>query len=443
MKAAVIIFMTIMTLGLTLAPNAVRCETATDQEGVSSSWLPSWGRARDVFLERMGRNPMAFGNPMSLWFMSGLRSFNESGIGLPLSFVPVVGELMIAEELTNAIDPVSPSGPSVYKRALGGGIQSFAQNVGEWLADAVDVINQVLADLRSKVTALHTAGTSLLALFTFIAVAMLGLNWMLDGDIGDVIKGGFELVLVVGLALWFLNSYGTVFEKGLAGSFEALGDQMAKGLAPQGGAIVGAAAERSPLYHVGQTMALHMATIWDSGVSGNPNAWGASLASVLAIFAMLLALILFFIHYMYILVRLSIAHIVAPIFIACLPLKQTRFLFEGWLRYIIACGLSLMLLYLMVALGTAILAAIPEPSAQTSGTLDLSAAMLVMILAMVTVRMTKTAEQAANGILHGHPVAWAGATAAAWRATGGRMAQGVKSVAKGVQGKQTKGGSQS
>jgi hypothetical protein len=69
--------------------------------------------------------------------------------------------------------------------------------------------------------------------------------------------------------------------------------------------------------------------------------------------------------------------------------------------------------------------------------------MLVMILTMVTVRMTKTAEQAANSILHGHPVAWAGATAAAWRATGGRMARGVKSAAKGVQSKPTKGGSKS
>jgi type IV secretory pathway TrbL component len=139
--------------------------------------------------------------------------------------------------------------------------------------------------------------------------------------------------------------------------------------------------------------------------------------------ALLLAMILFFIHYVHILVRLSIAHIVAPIFIACLPLKQTRFLFEGWLHYIIACGLSLMLLYLMVSLGTAILSGLPDPGGQTSGTLNLSAAMLVLVLAMTTARLARSAEAVATGILHGHPEAWAGAAAAAWAATGGRMAR--------------------
>lgn len=419
----------VLALWLAIIPGIAWCEATEDAQTITNSWPRAW----EVFTERTKRHPMAAGNPWQLLgnlMMGGLRVINESVLGPILSFVPVIWVPLAVEEAVNVIDPVSPAGSGFYKNALGSGIKSFARNLGEWLAQAVDTIERVLADLRAKAQALSGAGLNLLALLTGVSVLLLGLNWMLDADLSDVIRGGFEIILVTSLAFWFLKSYGAVFDQGLSGSFSALGAQMAKGLAPQGAAIVGAAAKDSPLYQVGQTLALQTGAVWDAGVSGNPRNWGVSVASIVTIVAMLAAMILFFIHYVHILVRLSIAHIVAPLFIACLPLKQTRFLFEGWLKYIIACGLSLMLLYLMVALGTAILAALPDPGAKTQGTLDLSAALLVLVLAMLTVRLTRGAEQLATNLLHGHASSWAGAAASAWAATGGRVARGVSAAKK-------------
>jgi type IV secretory pathway TrbL component len=385
-----------------------------------------WTRADEVFIERVGKNPGVMINPFALMgeeMLAGARVLNESVLGPVLSWLPVIWLPMAVDEGMNAIDMVTPGDGGFYKKTLGAGVKSLAHDMGQWLAKAVTIIQQTLDGLRQKAHRLDGAGQNLMALLTLVAVILAGLNWLLDGDLEDVIKGGFEIILVTGLALWFLRSYGDVMEQGLIGGFDALGRQMAQGFGPKAQGLLDAAGEHSPLYRIGQALALQIGAVWDTGVSGNSRNWGVSLASILTIMALLLAMILFFIHYVHILVRLSIAHIVAPIFIACLPLKQTRFLFEGWLHYIIACGLSLMLLYLMVSLGTAILSGLPDPGGQTSGTLNLSAAMLVLVLAMTTARLARSAEAVATGILHGHPEAWAGAAAAAWAATGGRMAR--------------------
>ena len=320
--------------------------------------------------------------------------------------------------------------------------KGMAEATGRWLAGAIDVVRTAVRDVEKKASRpMVTAGYSLMALFMLIAVAMLGLNWMLDGDIGDVIKGGFELVLVFGLSAWFIDAYDYIFKDSLIGSFAALGgniagslnDPLAASVSSSSSGGAGGSIESSPLYTIASLIGQHMAVIWESGVSLDPFAIGTSVASVGAIFALGTALLLFFVHYMFILVRVVIAHIVAPIFIACLPLKQTRFLFEGWLRYIIACGLALFMLHLMMAVCSGIIGGMPQPGANDPGTLDLATAVLAMILAFTMVKLVQSCENLANELLSGRIGGWESRGA-------GKFAAGAAMGVAGATGAAAKGG---
>jgi len=320
--------------------------------------------------------------------------------------------------------------------------RGMAEATGRWLSSAIDVVRMAVRDVEQKASLpMLTAGYSLMALFMLIAVAMLGLNWMLDGDIGDVIKGGFELVLVFGLSAWFIDAYDYIFKDSLIGSFAALGgnvagnlnDPLAASVSSSSSLGAGGSIESSPLYTIASLIGQHMAVIWESGVSLDPFAIGTSVASVGAIFALGAALLLFFVHYMFILVRVVIAHIVAPIFIACLPLKQTRFLFEGWLRYIIACGLALFMLHLMMAVCSGIIGGMPQPGANDPGTLDLATAVLAMILAFTMVKLVQSCENLANELLSGRIGGWESRGA-------GKFAAGAAMGVAGATGAAAKGG---
>ena len=77
------ITMMVLAFWLTFAPAVVWSKPVQDKQEASSSWLPSWKRARDVFLERMDRNPLSV-DPWSIMgqvFMSGMRAINESLFG--------------------------------------------------------------------------------------------------------------------------------------------------------------------------------------------------------------------------------------------------------------------------------------------------------------------------------------------------------------------------
>lgn len=280
-------------------------------------------------------------------------------------------------------------------------------------ADSVETAFNAVVDAvksRGETVAgeLQRSGDILFAGLGVIAAAWMAFQLLTEGvdAIGRIMTPLIRLVMLMGFVYFMLKPEGfdLIFRNGIVGSIDRLAEDIMPGAASVQTAVsqfVIRAFQQMAAIYDSLTKALDCSG-WLEGLDclGSAVELTPALIVLGLVFLLLAAAgMMFAVIATASLFLIQIALIMAPIMIPWLLLEQTRDMFWGWLKFLIAAGLTKLLAVLVIGFGLAAMdATLAKVSDPTTATFVTAMAMLMTIMVMNTVllRINKAAKQLAH-----------------------------------------------
>lgn len=276
-------------------------------------------------------------------------------------------------------------------------------------------MEQILTTLYNSLTAhamamaprLQGTGINLITSLAVISLSwQAGINLLKGGDVRDLLTKIVILGTKVGILVWLVND------------LPSLGKDILDGFDWIGATLTGGSTGQNALYTGLAPVMKMMSNIWDSmgADKGGPSVWEwikNTLAGGAAFWvktATLLALIvaaaitagMFLISQVLAGVALSLA----PVFLPFLLLAPLSFMANGWIKFFVTTGVMKTVGVVMLSFGAALTQSLAMLSTQlagqeNAGALDLTAAVVTLLMAVVMVMLAWQIGAIANALTSG------------------------------------------
>lgn len=279
------------------------------------------------------------------------------------------------------------------------------------MASSVEMVTQIVSTAFSGLdtSTLHATGLKLLGGLSLISVSWLGIQMVLEGEgFGNIISRLIRIIFLIGGAFWLLgDGFDLVFIKGVDGSLAKIADTILPGAGTLQGAV------QSAMTHLMEAVG----SISNSITKITENVSALDMITVigknLGVFVLLFLAEIILLGAMgaYLLVgtmsvfMVKIAILLGPIFIPWMVLEKTNFLFNGWLKFLIASSLYKVVGAVVLMIGGKIMDGGASVVAKTQDLAfpdNVFAALALAGLAAVIAYMTAQIPSIANGLVSGH-----------------------------------------
>lgn len=272
---------------------------------------------------------------------------------------------------------------------------------GRFLDDLFAVIETATGGMTVR---LMPTGQMLLNALTGIAMTWFGIQWALGDDQEDAMRDLVRIILIWGIAAWFLREFDY-----LTGAIVSGFDEAAAIVAGVGDYKDMSGSVTRALGTFGEAIMV----IWERITkAAYVEGWGINVQSVfvgiiylILIGMLVLAGILFARAYIISIIVTDIALAIAPIMIPWIMLQQTRFIFEGWMRYLVVAGMYRVVGAVLVTLSSQLIPTLVSIRTATrdDGILELDFYSLFMMLLFtsVVIWLMHHIPQIANGLVGG------------------------------------------
>lgn len=232
----------------------------------------------------------------------------------------------------------------------------------------LDGISQYSGQTREKFS--EVAGQSLLGGLAIISLSLLGFKFMLEGgNLGYIMADLIQFAMKLGIAVLFLNEFMLWFDQYLFGSFQ----QLATMAMPNYSEFLPEKLFTAIPVNFIQLIASSFSNLFEQG-------WMTVFAKLLptlimTIFLSLLLLIASLISIVTALatfVMMQIGLAVGPIMIPFMVLRQTEFVFDGWLKFMISAGMTFLVISLLTGMMVAAMTSLMGAYTSQPGALGFS-----------------------------------------------------------------------